>query len=223
MLHTLKILKIILIVMVQTPVVDIGILKSRLCGFLVGDGSVFIRKEKKTGKVHHELRFYPDNLVLAKIFLETFDKVYGRKCGLRSESNGKYFMIYINCKNAILDLLSLSKFKSTKWTLPKNMKSREAKVEWLRAYFDCDGYVGPHYIQAQSVNGGGLKKVQNLLSEFGISSKMYVYHRKEKSWNTNYLLNINRKEMKLRFLKEIGFNHPLKRKKLENIMNAEVA
>ncbi len=40
------------------------ILKSRLCGFLVGDGSVFVRKEKKTGKVQLELRFYPDDITL---------------------------------------------------------------------------------------------------------------------------------------------------------------
>jgi len=31
--------------------------------------------------------------------------------------------------------------------------------EWLRAYFDCEGYVGKNVIHIQSVNKKGIEKI----------------------------------------------------------------
>lgn len=86
--------------------------------------------------------------------------------------------------------------------------------EWLRAYFDCEGYVGKNVIHIQSVNKKGIEKIHELLKEFNIESKIYKYQRKNKNWNTNYLLYILKKESRLNYLKEIGFNHLIKFQKL---------
>jgi len=197
------------------------ILKSRLCGFLAADGSVFIRKELRTEKVHYEIRFYPDDYALVELFNKSFERLYGKKVFYKQD--GKYFRISISNKFAVRDLLSISKFSSKNWTLPKILKSKESKIEWLKAYFDCDGYVCKKYIQVQSVNKNGLNQISKLLKEFGIVSKIYVYERKQKSWNINYLLNINGKVMMTKFLKEIGFNHTLKKNKLQELIKAGVA
>ncbi len=196
-------------------------LKARLCGFLAADGSVFIRKERKTGKIHHDIRFYPDSLILAQLFNDALRTLYGRVA--RTKQLGNYYALAVTSKQAVTDLLSMASFTSKSWTLPNVVVTRTAKIEWLRAYFDCDGYVGNKYVQVQSVNVGGLRVIQRLLNEFGIESKIYTYTRKNESWNINYLLNINKKEMRIKFLRDIGFNHPLKKKKLESLISAEVA
>lgn len=195
--------------------------KSRLCGFLAADGSVFIRKEKKTGKIHYELRFYPDDDGLTKLFAESFKAVYGLDVHVKKDAN--YYFVYANNKLAVSDLLSLAKFSSMEWFVPSFISSKASKIEWLRAYFDCDGYVSKKYIQVQSVNKKGLEQMKDLLLEFGIESKIYSYERKQKSWNTNYMLNINGRKKMLKFREKIGFNHRLKKNKLEKILDAEVA
>ena len=136
---------------------DENILKSILCGFLAADGSVFIRTEKKTGKVHYEIRFYPDDYKLVELFATSFEKLYGKIVHVKQDN--KYYRISICNKVATNDLLSLADFSSKNWTFPKKIiKSKECKKEWLRSYFDCDGYVGKKYVQLQSVNMKGLKK-----------------------------------------------------------------
>ena len=197
------------------------ILKARLCGFLAADGSVFIRKEPNTGKVHHEIKFYPDDHKLVEIFAISFKKLYGKDVHIKQER--KYYRVSICNKTATRDLLSIANFSSKNWTFPKIIKSRSSKIEWLKSYFDCDGYVGKKYIQLQSVNKEGLEQIQKLLNDFGIVSKIYTYKRKQKSWNINYLLNINRKDMIIRFHKEIGLRHTLKKERLESLISAEVA
>lgn len=199
----------------------IDILKSRLCGFLIGDGSVFIKTDKN-GKKHHSLNFFPDHISIAELFKNTFAELYGRELKINHLHN--HYVIQVTHKQACLDLLSITSFGSTKWKLPvKLFTSDKAKIECLRALFDTDGYVAKRYIQIQSVNKSGIKDVQKLLDEFGIKSKIYVYERKQKNWNANYLLNIFKIEMRKRFFKLIGFNHVIKKNKLENIIKAGVA
>jgi hypothetical protein len=145
------------------------ILRSRLCGFLAADGSVFIRKELKTGKVHHEIRFYPDNDVLVELFNKAFEKLYGSKTHIKQD--GKYFRLSANNKFAVMDLLSIAKFSSKNWSLPKILNSKKAQIEWLKCYFDCDGYIGKKYIQIQSVNKKGLQQMQKLLKSLILNLK----------------------------------------------------
>ena len=77
--------------------------------------------------------------------------------------------------------------------------------------------MGKKCIQIQSVNEKGLLSMQKLLGEFDIKSNFYTYQRKNKNWNTNYLLFILRKESIYKFFKNIGFNHPVKQEKIFNM------
>ena len=53
------------------------ILKSMLCGFLAGDGSVQVRKEKTF--FHYQLDFYPDDNLMKDVYVEALEKVYRKK------------------------------------------------------------------------------------------------------------------------------------------------
>ena len=188
-------------------------LTAELCGFLAADGSVFIRKEK-TGKTHYEFKFYPDHESVLKRFLYIFEKLYGVVPHVKNMGN--YFCVQIQNKKACIDLLKLAKFGSLSWTIPEIIKNdRKSARLWLRAYFDSDGYVGKKYIQLQSVNERGLKEISKLLTIWNIETKIYRYKRPNKNWNVNYLLNINKRQGRLKFLKTIGFTHKVKLNKLE--------
>ena len=188
------------------------LLLSRICGFLVGDGSVSMRKEGN--RTHHDIGFYPDDENVAKLFIKTFYELYYKESRIREEE--KYFRIGVESKLACKHLLSIIPFSSLSWEVPHQILiNEECKKEFIRAFFDCEAYVGKRIIQVQSVNQSGLKEIMNLLKEFEIESKMYEYHRKNKNWNTNYLLCIMKKDSRERYLNNIGFNHLSKQKKLE--------
>lgn len=193
-----------------------ALLLSRLCGFLIGDGSVFIRKSKKSDGKHYDIRFYPDDESVADLFMNTFYEVYHKKSRIKKEE--KYFLIGVESKTACNHLLSIIPFASLSWKVPHALLiNQECKKEFVRAFFDCEAYVGRRMIQVQSVNKEGLKQIMGLLKEFEIESKLYEYHRKNKNWNTNYILCIMKKDSRERYLNNIGFNHLSKQKKLENM------
>lgn len=103
----------------------------------------------------------------------------------------------------------------------KILINSESKKEWLRAIFDCEGYIGKKYIKLQSVSKYGIKDIQKLLKEFGISSKIYKYKPKNEKWNKVYMLFILKNQSIIDFLRKIGLNHEVKLNKLRQL--AQVA
>ena len=104
-------------------------------------------------------------------------------------------------------------FYSWEWKMPK-LKEPLLKV-WLRAYFDCEGWVTckshqNRMVGADCVNEIGIKQVQSTLKILGIESKV----KKRKTRNI-FSLSIFGKENLIKFQKEIGFLHPEKKERLE--------
>jgi len=189
---------------------------SRLCGFLAGDGSLIIGEEKNRKAMRYSVRFYPDTLELANLFVDSFEKVYGKVPRVKKLKN--YFRVSITSKVAALHLKDIASFGTMNWNIPSFiLDSGEHIVEFVRAFYDCEGYVGKNRIDVQSVNKEGLLSVKNLLNELRIDSKFYTYERKNPNWNTNYILVISRKENIINFARLIGFNHSVKRMKLNKI------
>ena len=122
------------------------LLKAKLCGYLAGDGCVCICKEKARPHLKNKrIAFYPDHIDLANDFRETFYKVYGLKPSLEKEKN--YYRVRLGSKLAYLDLMSITRFDSLNWNVPfKILLTPEIKKEWIRAFFDCEAYVGKRII-----------------------------------------------------------------------------
>lgn len=194
-------------------------LKARICGYLAGDGSVVIRKERKSAS-HYYVKFYPDNKFLVNSFLAAFKIVYGKKPKVRKMGN--FFEIVCYSKPIVEDLLKITKFGLYEWRAPyKILRSLESKREWLRAIFDSEGYVGKKYIRIQTTNKNGIMDIKKLLKSFGIESKFYEYTPKNMKWNKVYMLFIIRRRDIINFLREVGFTHPIKLSKLKQL--AQVA
>ena len=194
-----------------------------LCAFIAGDGSIDNRPS------HYEIRFYPDDLKLGKIFKDIFLELYGKELKINKNKKlyGDCYYLRTNSKKAHKHLNSLSNFGSLDWKVPDFiLKNNDLIIKWLKAYFDCEAYVNPNgkIIQVQSVNKTGLYQIKDLLDSLSIQSKIYEYERKNKNWNTNYILCIMGKKNIKNFHDIIGFNHTEKSKTLQKIVkNAGLA
>tara|TARA_Y100000310_G_C20689779_1_gene821457 strand:+ start:525 stop:1217 length:693 start_codon:yes stop_codon:yes gene_type:complete len=188
--------------------------KARLLGFLMGDGCVTSKKSNTVSR-HHDIRFYPDDLLLAKIFVRDFESLYLKTPIIKKMKN--YFIVHASSKPAWEDLMAITNFGSLEWSFPDNVLiSKAEKAEWLKAMFDCEGSVGKNRIQLQSVSGKGIESISLLLAEFGIKSSVCIYKRPNPKWNDNYVLSVCKANL-LNFLNEVGFNHPAKQEKLKHL------
>lgn len=191
-------------------------LKARLFGYLAGDGNILIGN--KISNFHHTVRFYPDYKSMIKPFCEAFYKVYGKIPKVKRLHN--HYFLHIDSKTIVLDIINSAKLGILNWEVPYEiLHNKKCKKEWLRAFFDCEAYVGKEHIKIQCVNKTGMKQVRRLLNEFNIVPNSYIYTPKNKNWNTNYILTIGNKEMRKRYLHIIGFNHALKLAKLKESIN----
>ncbi len=193
-------------------------LKARVCGYLAGDGSIFKRRNASLNSFRYDIAFYPDNLEMAESFNQAFYKLYDRRFKIRKHKFKKYYKLKGCHQVAYFDLTKITKFGTHDWRVPFDfLKTNPMKVEWLKAFFDCESYVGKNKIQLQSVNKKGICEIKDLLENLDIeTSKIYKYERKQKNWNTNYLLEIRKKSNLNKYLKLIGFNHSSKKNKLKS-------
>ena len=193
-------------------------LKARLCGFIAGDGSILVRKDNE-GKLHYVLRFFPDHYSLIKPFNESLFEIYGKTPKIKNDYSNQGIICY--SKVVVEDLLNTTKFGILNWRVPFSiLNNKKTKIEWLRAFFDSEGYIGKNQIKVQTVNKQGIKEVQQLLLQFGIKSNYYLYKPHNKNWNDVHILIIGPKKEQLKFLNTIGFNHKLKLAKLQRMLES---
>ena len=110
-----------------------------MCGFISGDGHIKIRQDKKEW-FHHEIRFFPDNLDVAILFTKTFNKLYEKEPSIKQLKN--HYRVRVTSKIACEHLLKLSNYGTYSWKVPDFMiMDNAAKIEFLRAIFDCVSHV----------------------------------------------------------------------------------
>jgi len=190
-------------------------LKARICGFIAGDGHILTPTNSSK---HHTVRFFPDHPSLVTSFNFAFSKVYGKMPNIKEKKN--HFRVYLDSKPIVKDLIKIGTFGTMTWTIPSFvLENNTNKIEWIRAFFDCEAHIHRKYIRVQSVNRKGLLHLKMLLKDLGINSRIYKYEPKNKNWNTNFMLTIYRKQDKEKYMDIIGFNHTAKFKRLNKILS----
>lgn len=175
--------------------------------YLCADGYV-IKNPPTQKQRYYVLGFRNTNLVLLKDFQERFEKAFGTKphleIGQRCRIGSKKIYEQLTKK--------FGSFYSWEWRMP-NMNKKLSRL-WLRAYFDCEGWVfckshQNRHIGIDCVNELGLDQVEKIVNQLKIKT-IRRYNKKRKI----HRLFIYGKENLKRFYKEIGFLHPDKSKKL---------
>jgi len=180
--------------------------------YLCADGYVIKNPETQKQK-YYMIGFRNTNLILLKDFQDKFEKVFGvtpylikgQRCRLGSKQ--------------IYDRLTkeFGSFYSWEWKMPK-LNKKLSKI-WLRAYFDCEGWVfckkhQNRHIGADCVNKKGLNQVISALNIFGIKT-IKKYNDKRNI----YRIFIYGKENLKKFAKQIDFLHPEKSNKLKEALD----
>jgi DNA-binding transcriptional regulator WhiA len=185
------------------------LLKSAICGFIAGDGSLQVRKEKTF--YHYQLDFFPDDKEMLEKYVEFIEYVYYKKPLVQEKKN--FFSVRLTSKTIIVDLLRYAEFGVRKWTIPNKLfKNKKDKKYWLKAFFSAEGTVNSCRIKIQSINKEGLKQVSKLLNDFNIDHREYTYIPHKPSYSQVYVIMIMKRNSRRKFAKEIGFWHTKKEK-----------
>ena len=191
--------------------------KVAINSYLCGDGNISIRKKG----FHHDIRFFLDDIDLAKRVVNLFEKEFNASPVIRRMKSkiggGKGFFKVEICNKPVCEhLLKLGNYGCMNWEIPKGLSS-EFKKEWIKCFFDCEAHVniGKRQIQVKSVNGNGLACLKNMLEGWGIFPKLYgPYKQYSENHNSYYFLIVLGKENILGYSNNIGFYHPKKIKSL---------
>lgn len=187
-------------------------LKSAICGFLAGDGSVKIRNMGTYNK--YEVDFFPDDKVMLRTYNQYIKKVYNKQPTIGRRDN--VYTARFTSRAIVEDLISQAKFGIKKWEIPFRLLSNsKSKRCWIKAFFSAEGYVNKSTIKVQTVNKKGMLQLSNLLKELLINHGFYNYKPKYKNHSEVYIIRINQKEARRRFYKEIGFWHAKKMQTLK--------
>lgn len=189
----------------NTP--QILILKAAICGFLAGDGSVQLRKEKTIN--HYQIDFFPDDVLMKDIYLKAIYSVYG-KCPF-TRQQGKFYSVRITSRTIFEDLNQIAAFGIKTWRPAHALFSLNgAKEAWLRAFFSAEAYVGPSSIKIQTVNKAGMLEISKLLNELSIDHRCYTYNPAKTNYSPVSIIFINRKNARRVYLEKVGFWHTKK-------------
>ncbi|HLC79050.1 MAG TPA: LAGLIDADG family homing endonuclease [archaeon] len=176
-----------------------------------------------SGKLSSKHKYYVmalrnTNQVLLTDFQAKFNRVFGIVpkiyAGSRSIVHNKelYFLI----KRAF------TSFYSNEWNFPADVfTTRALKAAWLRTIFDCEGWVTgeeDREIGLEMINLSGVLRIKKLLEEFEIP----VIFKIKKNGKI-FRLNIFGKENFIKFQNQIGFLHPRKKLKLQEVIDSYVS
>jgi len=176
--------------------------------YLCADGYVIKNPPTQRHNYYH-IGLRGTNLTLLKDFQNKFEKVFGIKPHLIEGQRCR-----IGSKNIYEQLTKeFGSFYSWEWGMPK-LRDNLLGI-WLRAYFDCEGWVfcksrQNRHIGVDCVNKTGLDQVEEALNKLGIAT----IRKFNKKRNIHRLI-IYGKENIIRFRDKIGFLHPEKEIKLD--------
>jgi hypothetical protein len=186
---------------------EASVLKAALCGFLAGDGSIQVRKEKTF--LRYDIGFFPDDDIMLTTYCDMLKKLYGKIPSIKRKN--EMYSVRLSSRIVVEDLLNQASFGLKNWDLPHSLFSNNgAKEAWLRAFFSADGYVGANTIRVQTVNKNGMINVSKLLRQLGIDHKMYRYVPCQQAHSIVYIVAILKKSARQLFLDKIGFWHSKK-------------
>lgn len=186
---------------------DFAVIHAYLCG----DGYVvknpLLQKHK-----YYRIGFRNMNMILLQDFQQRFSRLFNAVPTITKDGRCR-----IESKEIFLTLTKDFNFYSGKWSLPEISKSNLCL--WLRAYFDCDGWVEcqkakSRSIRLDSINEIGLNQIKTALFFLGITST--IYKRNRNIWRLSICGYDNIK----RFKKHVGFLHPDKKVRLEEAISS---
>ncbi|MFH1588226.1 MAG: LAGLIDADG family homing endonuclease [Candidatus Diapherotrites archaeon] len=192
-----------------------------IIGVILGDGHLHSNKNNKKG--NWTICVYFDNYCHMKKYNKIIKNEIGIKAKINKEKN--CFNCYF-CSKAIhwffmsfFKLVNGAKFD--KIIIPKRIidsKNRKIINSCIQGLFDSDGTVTKRYAGFSSTSKKIVNQVHLILEKQGISPKKHKW-LKNKKYKMLYSTRIGNKEGIKKFQKKIGFRHPVKKERLNTLLN----
>ena len=179
---------------------------SKLFGFIVGaseDGYIYHRKDKNEYGLEVEQVSYK-----WLVYLQRALKIIFNKNTKIRKVKGKYYRLNVYSKEIYLILLKFH--KHPRLILKEN---KAFQIGFLQGIFDAEGSVSlnSNHIRVSSKNLQLIRIIRKLLKNFNFRiAKLY------KDKNNVITLSLYGRDNLLKFYRCIGFNHPIKQKRLKN-------
>ncbi|MFH1473821.1 MAG: LAGLIDADG family homing endonuclease [Candidatus Aenigmatarchaeota archaeon] len=189
----------------------------RLIAHMLGDGCITLNK-----KGHYNFQYYNKSEHLREMFKADSRKVFGNLYIHEAVNKGTPY-IFLPAPVAIIFLHLVKDFHSKKSRVPKFIKTSSSKVkrEFIKSIFDDEGSVkfrkNERNIEFALSNKPFVNDVKILLNEFGIKTSKISERTDKKGYYKAYFYIRNYHNIS-KFYKSIGFYHPKKQKKLEEII-----
>ena len=191
----------------------------RIIGHILGDGGIHVIK--KEGKYR---AFYSNNQqVLLDSFSEDVKKVFGevKLYSRNREWQGDEVRLPTTLGYLLYEILEYEKNKDKR--VPNfvlDSKDTQLIGQFLQALYDDDGYLYPqkHMIVFSQKRRELLKGIRKVIENIGIKPNQVLIH-KSKTRTIMYYFSITGKENILIFSKLVGFLHPIKREKLQLLVD----
>ena len=174
--------------------------EARIVAHVSGDGWLTKYQEKNAlhivhGKRYHQkrIRYVIGYCNTCEELLNKFEKDMLNKFNLKPKRVKAKYDIRFKSKHVFERLLELGAGKSQSWFIGKEVLNSDdkVKIEWLRAFFDDEGYVNKNYLCLGIVNKEGIIQIKNLLKELDIESKLYgPYIPKNPNYSNKYVISI---------------------------------
>ena len=178
--------------------------------YLCADGYVVKNPPHQKHRYYH-IALRNTNLTLLKDFQICFARQFGVTPKIYRTERA-----IVHSKQLYYYLTKSYNYYSYEWELPT--LSRPQLRCWLRAFFDCEGWVElqqskSRSVRLDSVNQSGLLQVQAALRSLGVSCSL---HATKRMWR----LSITGRVYLHRFQKMVGFLHPEKQQKLDLVLRS---
>jgi len=174
-------------------------------GYLIGDGHLD----------EFKLEFTNSNQDLRQRFANLAKKLFSVPTRKIKDRNTFNIQITSRLLNRALNKLFEIPFgkKSSNLKIPSKILKSNNKIlaTFLRAYFDCDGYIPKNKRDIELVTASKImaQQLQIVLLRFGVVSFLKIKKINDK----DYYRVLIRGDFAKKYLKKIGFNHPEKKKR----------
>jgi len=188
------------------------------------------------GHLHSSNRVYSIDLHTAsEDWGRVFYQILMRWSALTPWQGGPYsdglYRVALISKEAYQYIKSLiTKSNMKDWNVPEVAKTETGvKSGFLSGWFDSEGnvyqYKNHRNIRGFSVNQNGLYEIQTLLKSVDIKSGVWLHNSEKLSWGKYkscavYCVNFGGERNLKLFRYKIGFQHPSKKKQLDNVLSS---
>mgnify|MGYP005858313645 CR=1 FL=1 len=192
----------------------------RILGHILGDGGIHVKKTERKYRV-----FYVNNeeRLLDRFKLDVENVFGGKSLYFRKrKSHGDEIWLFSSLGFVLYRLLDYDKHINKRVPLLiKNSEDKRFIGSFLQALYDDDGflYSDKKMIVISLVNQNLLNDIRRLIIKLGIKPNKVLIHE-SKNRSRMYYFSITGRENIVCFKKRIGFMHPVKKDKLNRLLES---